>query len=59
MATRNGAGFDESKLPDGPAGELFRSGKDGSGISDLDYDIMKQRFLDAGEPLPWEQGGAV
>lgn len=50
----DGTGFDPAKVPSGPAGELFRSGKDGSGLSDAEYDIMKQRFIDAGESLPWE-----
>lgn len=46
--------FDESKVPDGPAGDWFYSGKDGRPLTDEEYDITKQRFVDAGAPLPWE-----
>lgn len=47
--------FDETKVPAGPARDYFYSGRTGEGITDEQYDIQKQRLLDAGVKLPWEQ----
>ena len=47
--------FDASKVPDGPAGDWFFSGKDGTPNTDEQYDTMKQRFLDLGVTPPWEE----
>lgn len=49
--------FDESKVPAGPAGEWFYSAKDGTPISDEEYDEMKARFVSVNAPLPWEKEG--
>lgn len=45
---------DPSKVPAGPAGEWFYNAKDGTPITDEQYDEMKFRFLAANAPLPWE-----
>jgi hypothetical protein len=56
----HGKGFDESKVPDGPAADWFYSGKPGEsdereGLSDEEYDETKARMLKhvAPEDLPW------
>jgi hypothetical protein len=54
-APQHGEGFDESKVPEGPAGDWFYSGKDGAGLSNEQYDTMKQRWIDAGAALPWDR----
>lgn len=53
-AEPHGEGFDESKVPDGPAGDWFFSGRTGAGLSNDQFDTMKQRWLDAGLTPPWE-----
>ena len=47
--------FDASKVPAGPAADLFYDGKTGEGITDEQYDVQKQRFLDGGVTPPWEE----
>lgn len=47
--------FDASKVPDGPAADLFYDGKTGEGITDAEYDEMKRRFVKHDETPPWEK----
>lgn len=46
--------FDENKVPAGPAADWFYSAKDGTPLTDEQYDEMKFRFLAAEAKLPWE-----
>lgn len=45
--------FDASKVPDGPAADLFYDGETGEGITDGAYDEQKRRLIEVDEPLPW------
>lgn len=49
------APHDPDLVPKGPAADWFYSGKDGTPLTDEQYDEMKQRWVDSGSPLPWDQ----
>lgn len=46
--------FDSSKVPEGPAGDLFYDGRTGEGLTDEEYDEQKRRLLEHEDRLPWE-----
>ena len=48
--------FDRSRVPEGPAGELFFDGRTGRGLTNDEYDETVRRYREHGEPLPWESG---